>query len=319
MSKPKVMFYWCASCGGCEEAVVDLGADLLTVAQAVDIVFWPAAMDFKTADVRALADGEVAVTFLNGAVRTSEQEEMVKLLRAKSQLMVAFGSCAHLGGIPGLANLVGKEAVFAAAYRDAVTVVNPAGTVPQERAELDGCQLELPTFSTSVRALDQVVSVDYYVPGCAPPPDLVLAAIQAILEGKLPERGSVLSPDKTLCDGCPRNATKPDELALSAIKRVHEVDVPPERCFLDAGVLCLGVGTRSGCGERCLRANMPCTGCFGPTSQVSDQGAKVLSAVASLFAATDETEVAALAEAVPDPAGTFYRYSLPRSLLKGRI
>ena len=50
MSKPKIGFYWCASCGGCEEAVVDLAEDILGVVEAVDIVFWPVAMDFKKRD-----------------------------------------------------------------------------------------------------------------------------------------------------------------------------------------------------------------------------------------------------------------------------
>jgi F420-non-reducing hydrogenase small subunit len=33
--KPKVAFYWCASCGGCEETVVDLNEDILKVVDAV--------------------------------------------------------------------------------------------------------------------------------------------------------------------------------------------------------------------------------------------------------------------------------------------
>ena len=107
MTKPKVAFYWCASCGGCEEAVVDLKEDILKVTDAVDIVLWPVALDFKRKDVESLSDGEIAVSFINGAVRTEEQEEMVKLLRAKSGLVVAFGSCAHLGGIPGLGHHAG--------------------------------------------------------------------------------------------------------------------------------------------------------------------------------------------------------------------
>ncbi|MBW2522905.1 MAG: oxidoreductase [Deltaproteobacteria bacterium] len=319
MSKPKVAFYWCASCGGCEEAVVDLGPDLLAVAEAVDIVFWPAAMDFKTSDVRALGSGEIAVTFLNGAIRTTEQAEMAALLRDRSQLMIAFGSCAHLGGIPGLGNLVDNERVFRAAYDDAPTVVNPEGIRPSALAQVGPYDLALPALTDAVCALDQVVDVDYYLPGCAPPPDLVLGAVRAVLDGQLPDKGAVLCPDKILCDTCPRNESKPDELSLSEIVRVHEVEVAPDRCFLDAGVLCVGIGTRSGCGERCIRAHMPCTGCFGPTSKVPDQGAKLLSAVASLLDAEDADRAAELAAAVPDPAGTFYRYSLPRSLLKGRI
>ncbi|MEK7750476.1 MAG: oxidoreductase, partial [Acidobacteriota bacterium] len=79
--KPKVAFYWCASCGGCEEAVIDLAEKVLDVVAAVDIVFWPVALDFKTKDVEGMADGSIVATFLNGAIRNSEQEEMAHLLR----------------------------------------------------------------------------------------------------------------------------------------------------------------------------------------------------------------------------------------------
>src|SRR5208283_2232889 len=91
--KPKIAFYWCASCGGCEEAVVDLAEEILDVVAAVDIVFWPVALDYKRHDVVQMPDGSILATFLNGAIRTSEQEEMAELLRRKSKLMVAFGSC----------------------------------------------------------------------------------------------------------------------------------------------------------------------------------------------------------------------------------
>ena len=94
--KPKVAFYWCASCGGCEEAVVDLAAGLLDAADALEIVFWPVALDFKYKDVEALADRELAVSFINGAIRTSEQEEVAKLLRKKSGLVVAL-RCVSVG------------------------------------------------------------------------------------------------------------------------------------------------------------------------------------------------------------------------------
>ena len=99
MSKPKVGFYWCASCGGCEEAVVDLAEAILDVVEAVDIVFWPCAMDFKREDVEAMEDGEMAVCFVNGAIRTSEQREMAELCRRKAGLVVAFGACSHSGGM----------------------------------------------------------------------------------------------------------------------------------------------------------------------------------------------------------------------------
>ncbi len=118
MSKPKVGFYWCAACGGCEEAVVDLAAGILDVVGAVDIVFWPVALDFKREDVEKMKDGEMAVCFVNGAIRTSEQGEMAELMRKKAQTIIAFGSCSHMGGIPGLANLFNKDQILKASYKE---------------------------------------------------------------------------------------------------------------------------------------------------------------------------------------------------------
>jgi len=317
-NKPKVAFYWCASCGGCEESIVDLAEDILKVVEAVDIVFWPVALDFKKKDVEAMEEGSIAVSFINGAVRLSEQEEMVKLLRKKSQLIVAHGACSHLGGIPGLGNFWNKETIFKRAYHTTPSTDNPQGTVPMEKSVVDGKELYLPRFYDTVYALDQVIDVDYYLPGCAPPRDLILNAVQAILQGKLPPKGSVLSPNKSLCDDCDRNETKPEKLTIKEVKRPWEIMLDPEKCFLAQGVICMGPATRTGCGERCIEANMPCRGCFGPTDQVLDQGAKFLSAFASILDTNDEKEIEKIVETIADPAGTFYRFSLPKSILRRR-
>jgi F420-non-reducing hydrogenase small subunit len=318
LAKPKVAFYWCASCGGCEEAVVDLAEDILKVVDAVEFVFWPVAMDFKVKDVEALQDGEIAVSFINGAIRTGEQEHVSKLLRQKSGLVVAFGSCAHLGGIPGLANFVDRKTIFDWVYLNAPSVVNPDKIIPQEKTQVDEGELTLPAFYDSVFTVDQVVDVDYYLPGCAPPPDLIMKAVEAILSGNLPEKGTVLSPDKALCDSCRRRDSKPERTVIREIKRVHEVLLDPDRCFLDQGVICLGPATRDGCGERCINANMPCRGCFGPTSRVADQGASFLSALASMIDVKDEEEIKRITDSIADPAGIFYYYALPASMLKRR-
>ena len=319
MAKPKVAFYWCASCGGCEETVVDLAEDILKVVEAVDIALWPVALDFKLKDVRAWEPGEVAVAFINGAVRLSEQEMWVKLLREKCPLVVAFGSCAHLGGIPGLANFTSREEILANKYFNSPSVDNPDKVLPQEETSVDGYDLELPRFWKDAKALDQVIDVDYYLPGCAPPPNLVLNAITAILEGKLPPKGSVLAPEKALCETCPRNDTKPDDMTIASFKRLATSTPDPEKCFLADGFLCMGPATRGGCGERCINGNMPCRGCFGPTPDALDAGLKILSAVASRGEADTAESAEALAESLVDPLGTFYRFSLPTSMLKRRV
>jgi F420-non-reducing hydrogenase small subunit len=179
--------------------------------------------------------------------------------------------------------------------------------------------MTLPEFHDSVRTLDQVIDVDYYLPGCPPPVNLIGAAVTALVEGKLPEKGAVLAPDVALCAECPRAATKPENPKVKGFKRPHEVLVDPELCLLAQGLVCLGPATRSGCGAACTAVNMPCTGCMGPTSRVVDYGAKALSAIASLLDSDDADQIATLAGEIVDPVGTFYRYSLPASLLHRRV
>ncbi|HET7840059.1 MAG TPA: oxidoreductase, partial [Terriglobia bacterium] len=264
MAKPKVAFYWCASCGGCEEAIVDLAEDVLKVVEAVDIVFWPVALDFKRSDVEALADGEITVSFINGAIRNSEQEEMAKLLREKSKLVIAYGACAYQGGIPGLANLTDKEAILDYVYRLSPSTGDGTGSRPEPLSTTPEGILELPKFDESVKTLDQVVDVDYYVPGCPPTPKITLQAIEAILAGKLPEKGAVLAGDRALCFECELNSTKPEKLLIKDLKRPHQVLIDREKCLLAQGILCLGPVTRGGCEALCVKGGMPCSGCFGP-------------------------------------------------------
>ena len=321
MAKPKVAFYWCASCGGCEETVVDLNEDILKVADAVDIVLWPVALDFKRKDIEALADGEIAVSFINGSVRLEEQEEMVKLLRKKSGLVVSFGACSHIGGIPGLGNFCTRESIFERAYKETPSTLNPDGVVPQQKTSFDFGELTLPEFYNTVKTMDQTIPVDYYLPGCPPPPNLIWDAVMAILSGKLPEKGAVLAPNKALCDTCPRAETKPEKLSIDEVKRPWQIKMDPELCFLAQGIICLGPATRTGCGETCIKANQPCRGCFGPVDGVVDQGAKALSMIASILGLEGEEkmsdeEVEKLLTSVVDPAGTFYRFSLASSLLR---
>jgi F420-non-reducing hydrogenase small subunit len=316
--KPKVAFYWCASCGGCEEAVVDLAEGILDVVELVDIVFWPVALDFKVKDVEAMEDGAILASFINGAIRTTEQVKMAHLLRQKSVVLCAFGSCAHQGGIPGLANLKNREDILQTVYKDTPSTHNPEGVYPQEQYKDNGHMVDLPAFHKTVRALDQVVDVNYYIPGCAPTPKIILQAVQTLLSGDLPPKGSTLAPDHALCEECPRVDSKPEDLALKEFKRPHQILIDEEECLLAQGLLCMGPATRAGCEALCIQGNMPCTGCFGPTSRVKDHGGKALSAIASIVDSRDEEEIERILEGIPDPVGTLYRYGLPASLLRAK-
>jgi len=319
MSKPKVAFYWCASCGGCEETVVDLAEDILGVVEKVDIVLWPVAMDFKYKDVEAMPDQSIVATFLNGAIRSAEQEEMAHLLRRKSQFLIAYGSCAVSGGIPSLANQFSREQILKFVCESCPSVVNPEKQRPALEFRNNGHTVTLPELRNVVRSLDQVVEVDYYIPGCPPTPNLTKTAVTALLEGKLPPKGSVIAPDVALCNECSRKASKPEDLSFTEFKRPHQLLADPELCFLAQGVVCMGPATRGGCGAQCTCGNMPCTGCFGPTSRVRDQGLKILSSVCANISAKEPGDIRRVLDGIPDPVGTFYRYGLAKSLLRRKV
>ncbi len=315
MNKPKIALYWCSSCGGCEESVIDLGEDLLKLAQFAEIIFWPAAMDARFSDLEALADGSILVSLINGAIQQEDHVNMARVLRKKSRYVIANGSCAHIGGVIGLSNLHRPEEALQRAYIDAETVVNPTRAIPGSQP-FSGCPL--PRRLNRVSTLDQVIEVDYYIPGCPPPSELVKNAIFSLLENHLPPKGSILSENRALCHSCPRKGTLPERLSVKRFKRIHETLWNPVQCFLDQGIICLGPSTREGCRSRCISANMPCRGCLGPLDGVRDQGAKVISFIASLIDETDPGKIAEIVSGIADPTGLFYRYSLAASLINTR-
>jgi F420-non-reducing hydrogenase small subunit len=319
LGKPKVAIYWLGACGGCDETIVDLNEALLDVSSAVDIVLWPIALDFKYSRLQGIADGEIALSIIAGSVRNSEHQEMAELLRRKSQTVLALGACACFGGTPGLANFRTREDIFNWVYRDAPTVVNPQGVYPQTISQVDGKDLTLPEFFEHVYTLDQIITVDYYLPGCPPPADLVSMSINAVITGDLPPRGSVMAPRKALCDTCPRNKTKPQRIEIRKIKRIHTVEANSDACFLAEGFICLGPATRGGCGETCIRINVPCRGCFGTVPGVVGQGPKYLSTLTSLIKAEKDEDIKEIIDSIEDPAGYFYRFTQPASILGQRI
>jgi F420-non-reducing hydrogenase small subunit len=314
--KPKLALCWCSSCGGCEESVLDLAEELVDIAAAADLVFWPVSLDFKYQDVAALADGEIAATLINGAIRMDHQEDIARLLRRKSQLLFAHGACAHLGGVVGLANFYRPAELLNRAYQEAPTVHNPAGILPFGETREFGGQAGKAGFYETVLPLDRVVEVDYVIPGCPPTPELIKEALRMVLENRLPPPGTILGERKALCRSCPRRLSLPDTLRLKEFNRIHQVTWDATTCFLTQGIICLGPATRGGCQARCIQGNMPCRGCFGPLDQVRDQGAKSLSFLASLSDSTDPEKLRQFAESIPDPAGLFYQFSLAASLLK---
>ena len=148
---------------------------------------------------------------------------------------------------------------------------------------------------------------------------MLKAAIATLLSGVLPPKGTVLGPDTAMCEECPRKDTQAGRSRYTDVHRPHEILIDPEKCLLAQGVVCMGPATRGGCGAHASAGTCRARGCFGPTSNVRDQGAKILSAIASSVSAKDTDGIDAILASIPDPVGTFYRYGLPGSLLRRKI
>ena len=252
--KPKFAMYWAASCGGCEIAVLNTHEKILDVDANFDVVFWPVAVDTKYKDVEAMEDGSILLTLWNGGIRNDENEHMAHLMRRKSKILVAFGSCATEGCIPGLANLSPVGEIISTAF-NTLTTDNPQGIYPQTSYNAPEGILTIPTLNPVLKTLAQVVDVDYFMPGCPPESHQIAAVIDLViqvLQGKaeLPPKGSYIGAgNSTVCDECKRER---NQKTISAFKRIQEVaPVDPTLCILEQGVPCNGPATRSGCNARC--------------------------------------------------------------------
>ncbi len=327
--KIKIAQYWGAGCGGCDVALLDIDAKILDVHAIAEVVFWPIGFDGKIHEIEKMPDKSITVSFYNGAIRNSENEHIAKVLREKSVVMIAFGSCACFGGTPGLANVTNKKEIFETVYKNTQSTDNPDFVTPQPHLKVKEGELELPEFWDSVKTLDEIVDVDYFMPGCPPTVNLIATAVDAVASHvtkgtPLPPKGAVIASDKTLCDECTRERVEKGR-RIDKIYQAYEIKPDPKKCLLDQGIICIGPATRAGCGAMCPSAAMPCRGCMGPTKGVTDQGSSMLSALSSLLNITDsesslnEEQIMEMMAQVKDPLGTFYAFTLPKSPLKRTV
>jgi F420-non-reducing hydrogenase small subunit len=318
-NKPKFAMYWAASCGGCEIAVLNTHEKILDVDANFEVVFWPVAMDAKYKDVEAMEDGSIFLTLFNGGIRNDENEHLAKLLRQKSKIMVSFGSCACEGCIPGLANLSPIGEIVQTAF-NTITTDNPHEIYPRTTFDVPEGELHIPKLAPILRPLDQVVDVDYYMPGCPPESHQIAAVIDLVIkvihgEAELPPKGTGIGVgNSTVCDECPRAC---NVKLIKAFKRIQDIaPVDPTLCILEQGIPCNGPATRSGCNARCPQAGAQCIGCYGPAEGVMDYAARLITAFASVIDANTPAEIDKILDGIPDPTGQVYRFNLAGSLMR---
>ncbi len=321
MRKLKLAVDYGSICGGCDVAFIDVGEELIDLVNVADIVFWPAVVDGKEEDLKNVEELDLGIFF--GAVRTEKHLKALKNLREKSRFLIAFGTCACYGGVPGLANAFESEFLLETGYSKTRSTENPDHKLPG-LDEIKEAAVMLPKLREKVSPISDFVDVDIWVPGCPPPVESVsklIGVIKDISRGLLPPKGLFIAEDRTLCDFCDRE--KPEIIIIERFKRVHESSIDEKECLLKQGIICLGPVTRGGCGARCVKANMPCRGCFGPAPNVEDQGTRFLTAISSILMAGKEKEVGEegikrLVNEIKDPLGLFYMYSFATALINRR-
>ena len=289
---------WFAICGGCEVTILDIGEPLLDVLKQVEIVHMPVLMDHKlfgqTGEEAEMEIPAADVGMISGGIRSEEHKKLAQEMRKKCKFLIALGSCACYGGVPALANTFTTEEMLEKVYRGCVTT------------EKNGLPCEqIPALTDRVYAIQEVVPVDAFLPGCPTTPEMVANALIALLEGKpLPPLAN-----KSVCDECP---TRREKKAVSTLKRRFEgaefvpgAPLTEMRCLMEQGILCHGPATRAGCGgsdgtPRCIRAYMPCEGCFGPLTEKANPMVDMMGALSSI--GLDPKQI-------PDRAATFNRFS----------
>lgn len=296
--KVKIGTMWLGGCSGCHLSIADFHESLLDVMELADFEFSPVLMDTKYDEVP-----ELDVLIVEGGIRNDENRELAEMLNEKAKFVIAYGTCSCYGGIPGLGNLWTVEELEEEAYINSCSTVNPEGIIPNE---------EVPALESRVRPLSAAMDIDLIIPGCPPRSDVVAEAVLTLLRGE-----TIELPATNLCEVCPREKP-PVGLAMDFIKRQFEVGAPEkDLCLISQGLVCMGPATVSLCGAECPSIGIQCRGCYGPTSKVLDQGAKMISAIASDYGVDEDKTVdpEAVADQLDDIVGTFYTYTLPAALV----
>lgn len=301
--KAKIATMWLSGCSGCHLSIADVHEAILDVLELADFEFSPVLMDVKYDEV----PDDIDAIIIEGGIRNDENRELAEMLREKAKIVIAYGVCACYGGPPGIGNLFTKDELIEEAYINSPSTINPEGILPSE---------DIPHLESRVRPLAEAIKVDLAIPGCPTKSDIAAQAILALLKGE-----PIELPNTNLCEVCPREKP-PEGMAMDKIVRQFQLGEPePDLCLVPQGLVCMGPSTISLCGAECPSIAIQCRGCYGPTTKVVDQGAKMISAIASDFGVERDKVVdpEEVAEQLDDIVGTFYQFTLASALVPMKV
>lgn len=169
--RPRIATVWLGGCSGCHMSFLDMDERLIEVFEKARLVYSP------IMDVKEYPEG-VDVALVEGAVANVDHLEMVRRVRERSRFLVSFGDCAVTGNVTALRNAFGSALpVLQRAYLETAQV-NPR--IPDD-------ERVVPRLLDRVRPLRELVKVDFYLPGCPPPADLIHRVLIDLIAGRVPE------------------------------------------------------------------------------------------------------------------------------------
>lgn len=174
MQKKKIATVWLGGCSGCHMSLLDIDERILDLVKLADIVKCP------------IVDGkelpEVDITLVEGSVTSDEHEREILHIRKQSKFVVALGDCAVMTNVTGMRNYFHLQDVIDTAYVNAISN-DREGQLPDHPALL--------RLNDKVVPLQEVVKVDFVIPGCPPSADVIFYVLNEFLNDRVPDLSDV--------------------------------------------------------------------------------------------------------------------------------
>jgi [NiFe] hydrogenase diaphorase moiety small subunit len=168
MGKKIVATVSLAGCFGCHMSMLDIDTDLLDVVELVSFDKSPLT-DFKEFTSRC------HLGIIEGGVCNSENVETLRKFREHCDILVALGECSVWGGLPSMRNSIPLGECLEEAYLNSATSETGANIIPYHE--------DLPKILDRIYACNEIVKIDYYIPGCPPDANHIWKAVKNILWG----------------------------------------------------------------------------------------------------------------------------------------